>query len=195
MLARDARRPRSPSNDRHDDLIAARLIARYQGGDLSAFVLLHERYRELVYRIALARLHCTQDAEDVTQLVFLKLFEILDAGRIEWRSFRRWLSTVARNAAEDHSRKSSRCESVAPDRLDRWRDAAPGSAPAAWGDTAAVHALIGELSRSERQLIELRYRCAMDPRETGAVLGRSEGAVYKLQGRTLAKLRTSLVAR
>jgi RNA polymerase sigma-70 factor (ECF subfamily) len=174
-------------------MIAARLIRRYQDGDLAAFIALHDRYRPRVLRTARARLRCKEDAEDVTQLVFFKVLETLGSYRPAGRSFRRWLLTVTKNAAEDHRRRACHTEATAPEALDRWLDDLQDALPA-WGEDAAVHGLVAELSAAERQVLVLLYRLELSPRETSIALGRSEASVYKLHSRTLAKLRAQLRA-
>lgn len=174
-----------------DDLVSARLIRCYQRGDLEAFVLLHDRYRRLVWRIALARVGSEHDADDVTQQVFVQVLVAVGAYRPEGRSFRRWLSRVAQNAAEDHWRRSRRSDGTEPDRLDRWVEAAQEEPPV-WGDAMTVHDLVGGLSEAEQQVLVLLYRWDLSAREAGVALGRSEGSVRTVHSRALARIRTAL---
>lgn len=63
-------------------------------------VHLFEKYSEDVFRLALSFLHNRQDAEDVCQSVFMKLFDmkkLLQNGKEK-----SWLLTCTANACKDH---------------------------------------------------------------------------------------------
>ena len=55
------------------------LVYRLQQGELDAFTELFHSCEGRVYRLALAILHNTQDAEDVTQEVFLRVFRRIES--------------------------------------------------------------------------------------------------------------------
>ena len=186
----DSSRPAGAGSAGLDDLVAARLIQRYQGGDVEAFVLL-DRYRASVFNLARSRLGSQDDADDVTQQVFFKALQALRSYRPAGRSFRRWLLKVAKNTAEDHARHAGHSEAIAPDDLDRWIEDVQRPGPT-WGNDDRLHELVAELSEAERQVLVLLYRWNLTPRETAIALGRPEAAVYKVHARTLAKLRAKL---
>ena len=157
-------------------------------------MLLHDRYRPRVYEVAMKRLRCAQDADDVTQHVFCKVLQLIGAFDPEGRSFRRWLHKVAQNAAEDHWRRRRRSEGLAPEAIDRWVEASREDAPG-WGDSIAVHEQIDQLSEAERRVLALRYRWELSARETAETLGQTEAGVRKTHTRALAKLRVQLGSR
>ena len=192
-LAGGTRRQRAPSarDDDLDDLISAELIQRFQTADGSGFVLLHDRYRPTVERIAGRRLGSTHEVEDVTQQVFFKVLKALDTWEPGRRSFRRWLITVTKTTAEDHWRSTRHVDLAVADQLDRRIDSRQDHAPA-WGDTAAIHDLIAGLAQAEQQVLVLLYCWALSAHEAGVALGRSEAAIWKLHSRSLAKLRARL---
>jgi RNA polymerase sigma-70 factor, ECF subfamily len=78
-----------------------RLVERSLTGDLRSFELLVERYRDVVYRVV-ARVTGDDDADDVTQDVFLRAYHRLDRFRAEG-PFRAWLLQIAHNAALTHA--------------------------------------------------------------------------------------------
>src|SRR5215217_2534171 len=107
----------------------------------------------------------------VAQQVFFQVLRVLPAYAPEGRSFRRWVSKVAHNAAEDHWRRTRRSERTAPDQVDRWLEAAQQETPL-WGEAGVVHELLDELSLTERQVLVLLYRWELTPREVGIALDR-----------------------
>src|SRR5580704_1396089 len=91
------------------------LIERAQGGDSEAFEELVHRYDRDVLRIALNVLHKSEDARDVYQEAFLKMYRNLPRFRFEC-SFYTWMYRVVTNVCLDHlRRRSSRPEDQAPE--------------------------------------------------------------------------------
>ncbi len=81
-----------------------RLIDRCQQGELDAFAELFHQCKERVYRLALAILRNEQDAEDVTQDVFLRVFR--QVGDFQGQSaFTTWLTAIVVNACRDKLRR------------------------------------------------------------------------------------------
>ena len=84
-----------------DDSDAA-LIERARAGDLDAYNLLVDRYRDAVYSVALRYMRRTDLADDVTQDAFLRAYDALDTFRNEeGRGFKSWLLRIAANRALD----------------------------------------------------------------------------------------------
>src|SRR6266853_4225136 len=91
------------------------LIERAQTGDREAFEALVHRYDRDVLRIALNVLHKTEDARDVYQEAFLKIYKNLPRFRFEC-SFYTWTYRIVTNVCLDHlRRRSSRPEDQAPE--------------------------------------------------------------------------------
>src|ERR1700731_1160689 len=91
------------------------LIERAQSGDREAFEELVHRYDRDVLRIALNVLHKTEDAPDVYQEAFLKIYKNLPRFRFEC-SFHTWMYRIVTNVCLDHlRRRSSRPEDQAPE--------------------------------------------------------------------------------
>jgi RNA polymerase sigma-70 factor (ECF subfamily) len=62
--------------------------------------------REYIYRLVYALLGNTQDAEDVTQEVFLRVYRALPSFDPERATMRTWLTKVAVNACQTHRRRN-----------------------------------------------------------------------------------------
>ena len=76
------------------------LVRRCLDGDRAAFGTLVERHQKVVYNAAYRVTRDYEDASDVTQTVFVKVFERLDSYRPEFK-FSSWLYKIAVNEAID----------------------------------------------------------------------------------------------
>src|SRR5258707_14526751 len=83
------------------------LIRRAQSGDMDAFCLLAQRFERRVYSLALHYCHHNhQDAEDLSQEVWLKSYQALNTFRGE-SSFYTWLRKITINCFLNHQRTRS----------------------------------------------------------------------------------------
>jgi len=80
------------------------LVERCLAGDEMAYRELVARYERPVYSLALRMLGRVEDAEDVVQETFVRMFRALD--RYDpGRSFRAWILTIASRLSIDHLRR------------------------------------------------------------------------------------------
>src|SRR5271156_3434372 len=91
------------------------LIERSQAGDRTAFEALIHRYDRDVLRLALNILHSPEDARDVYQEAFLKIYRNIQRFRFEC-AFYTWIYRIVSNVCLDHMRRR-RCrpEDQAPE--------------------------------------------------------------------------------
>jgi RNA polymerase sigma-70 factor (ECF subfamily) len=80
------------------------LIRRAQRGDRSAFDTLVRRYDQEVLRMTLRMVRSEEEAQDLYQEVFLKVYRSLGRFRLEAR-FSTWLYRVVTNVCFDHLRQ------------------------------------------------------------------------------------------
>jgi RNA polymerase sigma-70 factor (ECF subfamily) len=80
------------------------LISRCQKGDQGAFKEIFDRYHKKVYRVAYGVLRQRENALDIVQEVFIKLFRSIKNFKGESR-FSTYLYRMAMNTAIDHIRK------------------------------------------------------------------------------------------
>jgi RNA polymerase sigma-70 factor (ECF subfamily) len=91
-----------------DDLT---LVKRVRGGDQRAFKLLVERYQRKVYAVALGMLKDKEEAMDVSQDAFVKVYKYLDHFKGD-SSFYTWLYRITANICIDRIRKRGGAEHV-----------------------------------------------------------------------------------
>ena len=173
---------------------AAELVAKAQQGDQVAFATLYEQYRPLVYRFLRRRLDgADETVEDLTEDVFVKLYEKLDRYVERGLPFTAWLYRIAHNQFVDYIRTLPR-QATQP--LDVVADVPEHQTSSEYRnvlDRQTLEPALARLTSEQRQAVELRFLQSMSVAETAAKMGRSEEAVKKLQARALANLRRGLV--
>jgi RNA polymerase sigma-70 factor (ECF subfamily) len=90
------------------------LISRSQHGEVVAFEQLVRRYDRKVLAIALRYTRNAEDAQDIYQEVFLRVYRGLSGFRFESR-FSTWLYRVVTNVCLSHHRKNRKVEQVSLD--------------------------------------------------------------------------------
>jgi RNA polymerase sigma-70 factor (ECF subfamily) len=79
-------------------------VRRVLEGEVELYTLLVDRYRTRLYRFVERYTNDPEDARDVTQEVFLKVYGALDTYDSRYK-FSTWLFRIAGNAAIDHLRR------------------------------------------------------------------------------------------
>jgi RNA polymerase sigma-70 factor (ECF subfamily) len=168
----------------------AGIVAKVLKGDRGAFRSLVERYAAVVQGVAYAHLRDAAEAEDVTQDVFLRLYQTID--KVAWQGFiGAWLIRVARNVSIDRLRKKGR------DNLDveKVNPAAISVMPNPAREE--LHKIILEqlefLDPDERELLVLRYFLRRRVRDIAALLEISPGGAEKRLERAREALGRRLV--
>ena len=184
------------------------LVREAQTGNRTAFEELVHRYDRDVLRLALNLMRRTEDARDVYQEAFLKVYRNLHRFRFEC-SFYTWLYRIVTNVCLDHiRRRQARPEDQAPelraaqqedastDFFERQREQRPTLDP--------ERHLLGEeikkrlasamerLSPRERIVFEMKHYQGLKLRAIGDALGTSEETVKNSLFRATRKLRNEL---
>jgi len=178
------------------------LVRRCVAGDAVAWEEIVQRYNRRIYNICYRFAGSADDAQDLTQEVFIKMYRTLgsyDPGRA---AFMTWLTTITRNLLVDHFRKtkqdrmtetldgaSSEHEDAMP-LSDKIPDkAAPPDARVQSREAGeTLHHALQKLSPELREAVILRDLHDMDYREIAAVLKVPEGTVKSRINRGRAEL-------
>jgi RNA polymerase sigma-70 factor (ECF subfamily) len=181
------------------------LVRRCVAGDAAAWQEIVQNYNRRIYNICYRFSGSTDDAADLTQEVFIKIYRTLSTFDGSRAAFMTWVTTVTRNLLVDHFRKGKY------DRVTDSLDATPGNQED--GLTIAeqledqrsspeqrvqsqetqkmVQAALQKLSPELREAVILRDLQDMDYKEIAIVLKVPEGTVKSRinRGRTeLARL-------
>ena len=185
-----------------DVQVVAMLVRRCIAGDAAAWEEIVQSYNRRIYNICYRFAGSGDDAEDLTQEVFIKMYRTLPSYDPSKGAFVTWVTTITRNLLVDHFRKTKQ------DRVTDSIDSAPSehedaqplseqlqdhaAAPDAHvrsrevGET--VHAALGKLSPELREAVILRDLQDFDYREIAAVLKVPEGTVKSRINRGRAEL-------
>jgi RNA polymerase sigma-70 factor (ECF subfamily) len=132
----------------HDDESDASLMQKAAGGDPAAFDVLVRRWKTRVFRLALRFFRRPEDAEDIVQEVFLKLYRTAATYRSD-APFEHYLLRVATNACIDRLRDTRRRREEVLSALTTdaggWLDRALGGAALEAQQAEAAKGLAAEL--------------------------------------------------
>ena len=175
-----------------DDAAIERLVKDAQAGDAWAFGRLFDHYHLSVHRYVASRVRRPSDAEDLTQLVFVKALEALPRYETRGIPFGGWLFRLARNTVIDFVRTSHEHTDLAQS-VDRpGSEAGPEEMAVIRQEIEAVGAALWTLTDEQRDAIALRFFAGLSAREAATVMGKQEGTVRGLQFRAIAALRRQL---
>ena len=175
-----------------DDETLDRLVAEAQRGDPEAFGRIFDAYVGPIHRFIASRVNRPSDAEDLTQLVFVKALEALPRYEARGIPFGGWLFRLARNAIIDQVRTRRDHLSLVAAVTRETEDAGPEAMASLRDDLDRVARALTELTDDQREVIELRFFAGLSVHETADAMGRQDGTVRGLQFRALAALRRSL---
>jgi RNA polymerase sigma-70 factor (ECF subfamily) len=184
------------------------LVAEAQAGSRAAFEELVRRFDRDVLRLALNLMKRPEDARDVYQEAFLKVYRNLHRFRFEC-SFYTWLYRIVTNVCLDHlRRRQARPEDQAPemssgqheegitDFFERQREHRPTLDPerVLMGQEikARLARAMERLSPRERIVFEMKHYQGLKLRAIGDVLGTTEETVKNSLFRATRKLRNEL---
>jgi RNA polymerase sigma-70 factor, ECF subfamily len=160
-----------------DDLLLRRMLE----GDADALLLLYKRYADPVYSLACRVLRDAQTAEEVTQDVFLKLWQKGTRYDPARGRFSTWLLGITRFAAIDRLRQEARrpvlADMVEDEADEPGREGSGLQDHADWQQGEDLRLLIQQLPTEQRQVLELAYFGGMTHSEMAEALGLPLGTV------------------
>ncbi len=180
------------------------LIRAAQHGDPQAFEQLVRSYDQSVLRMAFNLLHSQEDARDVYQEAFLRVYRNLPKFRFDC-SFSTWLYRIVANLCLDQIRRrkvrkeEGSAIETASGEVDRFQFLAeprpavdPQRQLMSSEVNTRIHEVLDRLTARERLVFEMRHFQGMRLRAIGEALGVTEEAAKNCLFRATQKMRAAL---
>lgn len=170
----------------------AELVQRAVGHDPEAFGRLYDIHVDRVYRHIHYRVGNQQDAEDLTQQVFLKAWQSIPRYKETASPFIAWLMTISHNLIVDFYRTRKDKAYLEAEILADGSASSPEQAAETSLEQQRLRRAILKLGSDEQQAVILRFIEGFQFAEIASVLKKKEGNVRVILHRALVKLRTIL---
>ena len=152
------------------------------------------KYKPSIFALAYSKLRHFQDAEDITQEVFIKVYQKLRTLK-RWDNFLAWLYAITSNSCKDLIRSRSK----RPDRefiANQNPEIFSLSAMNSYQEEQAfelLHEVLDSLPEMYRQVLTLYYIGGMSSQEIARFLGTSPDAIRQRLSRARSKLKKEML--
>lgn len=155
------------------------------------------KHRDRIYWYILRKISRSEEAQDLTADVFIKLFEHFDQIKSRGDSaILAWLYTVARNQCIDYLRKQGKrqirtLEDEEIDVIVKEYDTFVEQAVQDF-EMKAIYGALSVVDNLEREILHLRFEEGLTFAEIAIMIGKSEGACKMILYRSIGKIRNEL---
>lgn len=182
----------------HDTELIARLVRRCREGDELAWEELVRRFQNRVLGLVSHYVRSREDARDVAQEVFIRVYRSLPNFENEDR-FVPWLLRVARTAAIDHTRRRAArppAQDLPADEMHALADPTPDPSERAEraSERGVVRKALDRCSDLHREILVLREIQGMALNEVADLLGIPSGTAKSRAARARAELAREVIA-
>ncbi|MFR8217464.1 MAG: RNA polymerase sigma factor [Oscillibacter sp.] len=175
----------APPEDRHE---LQQLLICIAGGEREALAELYRRTRTAVYGLALSYLKNAQDAQDLTQDVYVQVWDCAAQYR-STGSPMGWLLTVCRNLCLMRLRREERHAALSEE---EWNAIPAQECGLDADERALLQGALARLADEERRIVLLHAVTGMKHREIAALLELPLPTVLSKYHRALKKMRIFL---
>lgn len=169
------------------------IIFQCLNGNPAAFGLLVDKYKASIYALAYSKLRHFEDAEDVTQEVFIKAYRKLHTLRV-WDNFLAWLYAITSNHCKQWIRSQSKrpdCEFIADH--SEYQDHHSMDSYINESVYRSIHEALDALPETFRQVLMLHYFGGLKSTEIAKLLGTSTSTITKRLATGRAKLKEEML--
>ncbi len=164
-------------------------------GDKNAYSQLYKLYFTPVFRYIYLRVKNKEEASDLAQTVFLKVFTALPNFTEQKKSPLAYFFTIARNTIIDYWRTKKKnkvddFDAIAQKTADNSED--PQKIYEKKEDQVFINRVLRELTDIQQEVIALKFISELSNKEIAELLGKTEEAVRQLQCRALRSLKDIL---
>jgi len=164
------------------------IVLSAQQGQTEAFEKLYNAFVDQIYRYTYYRVG-REDALDLTETVFLKVWENIKSYKTGRKYFSAWIYRIAHNIVVDHYRLNKETVELSYDVPDTDRESNPLRLAEQSLSNDVLMKAVSKLKKKYQQVIILKYINELDNREIAQIMRRSEGSLRILKFRALRALR------
>lgn len=170
-----------------DKIKLDQLFKEMKQGNAQMIQEIYNRYHRLVYGIAFSILKNKEDAEDVMQIVFSKLYSI-DKSKLPKEKAGTWLYSVTKNEALAILRRKGEYVSLE----DIYNCENTRNEIDSFIDKESYNKLINKLSQKEQEIVSLKILSKLTFQEIAEMLGESENTIKWRYYKAIYTLRITL---
>lgn len=174
------------------------LIQKYLKGDEKSLEILVAKYLKPVYSFIYKNVGNANDAEDISQEVFVKVWKNIKKFD-QKKNFKPWLFQIAKNASIDYLRKK---KSIPFSRFENEKGqnvllesmvAKPLNLIEKFSDKRTLSVAMENLTSKEQKIIQMRHEQGMSFKEIAETFQESINTVKSRYRRTLANMKAKIV--
>lgn len=180
------------SKDSQFNIEVEAIVDRAVGGDIEAFGLLYDIYADRIYRHIYYRTSNVEDAQDLTQTVFLKAWQALPKYKRTKTAFLGWLFTISHNQVIDYYRAKKDYAYLNNEIMMDDNAKSPENLLEAQFTQQEVRRAILRLPEDQQQIILMSFIEGFEYNEIAAAVNKSEGNIRVIVHRALKKMREIL---
>ncbi|MBI2600195.1 sigma-70 family RNA polymerase sigma factor [Candidatus Daviesbacteria bacterium] len=165
------------------------LVMQAKAGDAQSFGQIYDLFVDKVYKFNYFRVGSKEEAEDLTEQVFLKAFENLSTFQYQGAPFEAWLFRIARNNLIDYYRAHKFAIPLEEAGQLEDEQKSPEEIVSDNYTKQLVLESIRQPPDSYREIIILKYIEDRDNKEISIMLNKPEDHIRVLQSRALKALR------
>jgi len=167
------------------------LVEKAQKGDTEAFGKLYDLFVDPLHRYIFFRIG-KEEALDMTENVFLKIWQALKSYKIGSLKFSSWIFRIAHNAVVDYYRLHKENLPLSFDLPETKRSHDPVVLTEQKMSHEVLQKAMTQLNKKYQQIITLKYINELDNDEIARILNRNEGSLRILKFRALKALKKIL---
>jgi RNA polymerase sigma-70 factor, ECF subfamily len=168
------------------------LVDKTMTGNSESYGLLYDRYVGQIYRYIYFQVGNRQDAEDLTENVFLKTYESFKNKKTKIENIKSWFYRSAKNLVIDYYRTQKNTFPIDHFRNKSDKEISPESNFVFNEDHKRLKTAFEMLDPSQQMIITLRFLMGLSHGETAEIMNLKVGTLRVLQFRALRKLRKIL---
>jgi RNA polymerase sigma-70 factor (ECF subfamily) len=167
------------------------LVQKVRSGDREAFITLTRTYQKKVFVLTYSFFRDKEDALDLVQETFLRLYQKIDSFR-PGHSFEAWLLQIAKNLCIDHYRREAGRRGLETDKpVEELNVADPkaGGGEQSRDLKEILNRCVERLAERQRLIFIMRHYNQLKNEEIAQTLGISIGTVKSLHFKAVQNLR------